>query len=104
MPCVAFICVCMSVCVCVCVRSSARWNFVYQTVDVLQRENVHQHRHCHSLSLSRSLFLSFFSLLLLTQLVSGLVPVKMDHGENRFSFLASMQQMQNSDRLSEMDG
>lgn len=37
-----------------CVWTSARWNFVYQTGIVPQRENVHKHKHCHSLSPSNS--------------------------------------------------
>lgn len=41
-----------------CVWTSARWNFVYQTGDIPQRENVHKHRHCHSLSPSNSHSLS----------------------------------------------
>lgn len=45
------------------VWSSARWNSVYQSGDVPQRENVHRHRHSHSLSFSllrsHSLFVGY---------------------------------------------
>lgn len=71
--CVCCLYTCVYLCVCVCVK----WCQVELGVPAWRRATEGKCAQTQTLSLPL-----FFSLLLLTQLVSGLVPVKMDHGWN----------------------